>query len=92
MEIHELEARAAKLTKQLEAALGTDDAATISADLIRVREAIAVTRELRGASLPSGHPCGASAIAERRNRELETEDTAQFKFEGERRLATVDQA
>lgn len=89
-----MEARAAALDKKLTEAVGvdTEQAAVIAADLNRVRELIATTKELRRASIPGGRPCGASALAERHNRESEAEDTAQFKFESERRLARVDQA
>jgi hypothetical protein len=90
-QIQEFEKRAATLDKQLTEAVGrsTEEAAIISADLLRVRELIAVSREMRKASLPPGAPCGASAEIERRNAEAQASDDAQFRYESERRLAQV---
>lgn len=90
-EIREWEARAAQLETKLTSAVGasTEQAAEISADLVRLRELIRVTREIRRMPAITGAPCGASAFAEQRNHRLDAADEKQFKFEAEQRLAQV---
>jgi hypothetical protein len=86
-EIREWELRAAKLAKKLEAAPNDTE---LAADLGRVRNLIATTREMRRQAVPAG-ACGMSAQIERRNRELDTADEKQFKFEAEQRLARASE-
>jgi hypothetical protein len=84
-DIREWELRAAKLAKKLEAAPNDSE---LAADLGRVRNLIATTREMRRQTVPAG-TCGMSAGVERRNRELDASDDAQFRHEAEQRLAKV---
>jgi hypothetical protein len=64
----------------------------ITQDIGRIRLAIATDKEIRAvAPVPGNKPCGASADAENRESRaaLVSEDQEQWKFEAERRLASV---
>ena len=81
----DFEARIKELQRQI--AKKPDDA-ELRRDLVRVREAYMVEREMRQSHVSGQKPCGASAETERRAGALV--DAEQFKFEAELRMKAAE--